>query len=374
MVIRYILKACLFAVLALLIFGFSGTSSETVYEVVYYGEIDNPSNGYFTDIEEAINSVADYGTVYVQKDIFLGEYKVNGITHRQPTIQLDKSIELIGLNNEMPKIIFMSYVDAAFYLNSTEYFKLKDIGAAYLGYDVIEGSSESIEISNGDFFNCNPIYIMAPESNTDIIIKDSTFEDTLITINMKTFSGNLQLINNSFTDTPNSPSSVTLSNVNITAEDNVFNNTTLRLDGDQNISGSITNNEFNDTGGRIYITAPGINLHFNHNKITKNKIEEVYYKGTTPIDFTQNWWGSIYQPDSSRIGGSGEGYIDYSNWSLFEDFSRYKEDPFVIEDLNMAGNELGQASDQDKIKIYDFNGNGIIELLDLIWLGRVVEE
>lgn len=344
-------------------------AEETVFQAVYcVDEKDSDHDkGFFEDIEDAIAHVEDKGVVYLDKDINI-----------LSTINLDKSIEIISKPPNNYKIGFFAD-EAAFNLEeskSIEYFKLVGIRGESSYKVGISGAAKRIDIINSSFFACTPIKIINPTSNMDIYISESKFNKTMIDIDLGGAEGTIDFLNNKFqerNETEDTSNSISLKNIDVTANNNRFKNTGFIIDGSRVINVDITNNTFDEGNRRIYIKIDGTNMSFKYNKILDKSITaEVYYDGATPIDFTQNWWGSGYGPKADMIGGDGKEYVDYNNWALFEDFSRYSNGPYVLDDLAAAIDNLGQAIDERNF-LYDFDNNNEIELIDLIWLTRSIE-
>jgi len=323
-----------------------------VFNVVYCGDIYEPHLGYFNNFAEAINKVSDNGKVYITNDIIFSS-----------TISLNKSIEITSQNATKPKIIFTNTNGRAFNLRNPSHFKLSNVHIHGSTNDVIiSGSSKYLEISDSVFENCRAIEMQSiEEREIKVIVSHSSFRDSSINLE---FAGEIKLFNNSFTK-DKWETLVRLKDINIDVRGNSFHDATLRLDG--KAKGAIQNNTFTGNVGRIYITAKGDDLSFNYNSILKGN-SAIYYNSNTPIDFTKNWWGSPKGP-KSHIFERNEEFIDYSNWALFPDFSRFSIDPYTISDLIEA---IGRLGNDVEDCIYDLNDDGKIELLDLIGLIRKI--
>ncbi len=293
------------------------------------------------------------------------------------TIYIGKAIELISLERNFPEIIIGSGVTAFQLvpkdeLNSIEYFKLDGIKVNSNGGTLISGQSQRIDLINSIFENCTAMNIDSPNEDMNIYISHNEFNKGKINVNMGSHSGTINLYNNNFSKDGIQYNSITLENIDIYANNNTFTKTGFIIQGSNPVNAEVTNNIFDGNLGRILIRVEGQNMKFNNNKIIKGKSTETYYEGTKNIDFTQNWWGDGNGPEETELYGSGKGYIDFSNWALFQDFSRYRNEPYTIQDIEAAIENLNQAINDINF-LYDLDNNNQIEFLDLIWLIRNIE-
>ncbi len=346
--------ACLFPIVFLIFSLNVSAKGQTVFNEVYY---DNLSiEGHFSNIEDAIANVADGGIVYIRKNIKL-----------KNTLEINKSMKIVSLDPKEYEIMLRDE-DVAFSLEDIDYFKVEGIKSYSTNSNnkLIAGVANTISIENSYFQFITPMYIKNPNKNMNISISNSHFQNSNIKINMGNYEGNIYMSNNLFNVLKPSTPYIWIINSNIEASNNEFDNYAFRIDGEMSIA-EISDNVFTGSG-KIMIRDNGEKIHFNRNKILKYITDEIYYSGTSNIDFTENWWGDRDGPRESRIYGK----VDYSNWALFEDFSRFKNDPYKVEDVQKGAVFLGQTVDNNTF-IYDLDKNEIIEFLDLIYMTRKID-
>lgn len=358
MIIRYIIIVlCIICIFSLSAYG----EEATVYKHVYYSRISDEENGYFTDLEDALAKVADGGRVYIEKDIVITQFSNNH--------PINKSVEIIGRKPLKYQLIFNDKLYLpAFNLKSTNYFKIEGIHARANRGKVITGSCSNIVVENTIFDNCDSIEITKPKQRINLYLRNNQFYGyQSFKIDMKDLMGYIDLSDNHFEKEEHI--TVNLNNLNITSTNNIFNNIRMLIDATENINVKFTKNTFSGEEGRITIRAHGEDIHFNKNKILLNSNIDINYTEDIAVDFTKNWWGRFEGPHRDRILGN----VDWGDWALFKDFTRFKDDPYTMKDLKKGALKVGQAVDIDEFKIYDLNENDLIDFLDLVWITRILD-
>ncbi len=327
--------------------GTSYGEETTVSDYVY-------CNGQTPTLEQAISQVNPNGTVYI----------TNPININSP-IYIDKSVKIQSLNKEEYKVSILG--TGAFTLSDNiSSFTLENIHIKSFQFYkfAIEGKAKEINIINSVLEKASVNIIGG--SGYRIAIKDSNIFDSKLEMKANPGKNILILYNNEFSVDSRQYESIIFENTNLEISQNIFSDYTFKIDEGEEIEGNIYNNTF--CGVRnITINIQGENLKFYNNKILKESNYGINYSGDYFIDFRNNWWGFKDGPQNIYLGNEN---IDYSNWALFEDFSRFQGDDYTLEDLKEACNKLGQAIEENWL--YNLKEDTVIDKLDLIGITRRV--
>lgn len=325
-----------------------------LYDEVY---VDNRADaGHFPDIPTALLNVKDGGTIYIGKTINIFS-----------PFQINKSVKIESLNRQFYPLQINANISRVFHLNDISKFTLKNIFIRGYSVDVIEGIADEIIIQNSSFDSCNPINISG-NSGYNILLEDNTFNRSKVNVQPIAGNNRITINNNIFSVPVGVQESLLFKNTNINASGNTFTRYSFILENGAEIEGNISENTFG-AGTRILIRNQGHNVHFNKNKIQYSTTNVVTYNGNSNPDFRKNWWGSNDGPGQNMINGK----IDYSNWALFDDLSRYHDDPYHLEDLEEACKRLGQGIVGINW-LYNIKKDSQIDMLDLVGITRRIEK
>ncbi|TCO78753.1 hypothetical protein [Marinisporobacter balticus] len=328
---------------------------ETVYQAVYVD--DQCGKDHFSRLNEAIKYVKEGGTIYLGKDIIV--YK---------PMQFSKAIHIISFPLKGSHIEIKNKYDLLFKLEDAAYFKMEGVHiSGLMKSSVITGHAEKIYIKDSEFFLCNPI-IITRGKDYNIDMEGNTIIDGRIDINPSVGNNNIKLVNNTFKVKKNLNNAITFKNTNVYGYDNTIDCTSVVFKKGEAIEVDMQNNVFSGKEGKIFIKTDSDHIHFNRNQILKDFKDAIYYRGLGKADFTHNWWGS-------KTGASeliDKEHIDCRYWALFENFKRFEEDPYTLEDLGQACKEMGKTID-DENWIYNMKEDDRINLLDVIGVIREIE-
>ncbi len=339
------------------------TVSQEVYNEVYYSDLS--LDKHYSDLQDAIDNVKEGGKVYLKKD-----FKVYSSWN---TVDINKSLEIVRDEVDNYKIEFINNPSAPVFnlSNNIDSFKMTNISATGMTSEVIDGDILNLDIVNSKFDNCTNLFMINNYSTKtiNISIQNTHFTDTNMHFKDDKTISNLKLSNNTFKIDTYKNRTIDLKNINLDARDNSFENYSMIIDGDLENTSQVINNHFSGNG-KILIKTDGEDINFNENKIFKTFDGAVSYEKatTTPIDFTQNWWGYTTGPKEGIIVGN----VDTSNWAVFENFSRFRDDPYTINDIKETISLMGQVPNGTEW-IFDMDENNIIDFLDLIEISRKIE-
>lgn len=350
-----IMLFCFFIILI----SFSYGEEPTVYQEVYY---DNKEGiNHYQDIVEALTHVEENGTLYVDKPITISTLGVK-------TLNIRKSMTVKGLGNQGNKIIIKNReIGPVFNLSNITSFRLENMDISGNDVVVVKGAADYITIKDCRFLDCIPIYTTASRLK-EVLFESNEVIGGSVYIQPSIYGAEVVVRNNTF-DVPDTAAyGFNLENSKVLIENNHFNGVSFNIHDGEGAAGLIQYNTFDRDGRKILVKEDNQNLRFENNQIYKNA-GEVYYQGISPLSFMKNWWGTKEGPQEDIFYGN----IDYSDWALFEDFRRYKEDPYSKDDLKIAYTLMGKAVDEDNW-IYDLCRDGILDFLDIIGIIRKIEE
>ncbi|MFT9495526.1 right-handed parallel beta-helix repeat-containing protein [Anaerosolibacter sp.] len=354
-------KTIIFAVLGLFIILISLSYGEepTVHQAVYY---DNKEGiNHYQDIVEALTHVEENGTLYVDKPITISTLGVK-------TLNIRKSMTIRGLNNQENKIIIKNRgIGPVFNLGNITSFKLENMNISGNDVVVVKGAADYITIKDCKFLDCIPIYTTASRLK-EVLFESNEVIGGSVYIQPSIYGAEVEVRNNTFDVSDTAVYGFNLENSKVLIENNHFNGVSFNIHDGEAAAGLIQYNTFERDGRKILVKEDNQNLQFKNNWIYKNT-GEVYYRGNGALSFTRNWWGDKAGPEEDIFDGN----IDYGDWSLFEDFRRYAEDPYTMADLQDAYDYLELAVDKDNW-IYDMDKDQYIRFLDLIAISRRIIE
>lgn len=324
------------------------------------------TNSYGEDITVSDYIYCDGSTLTLQEAVSQADegdniYITNDMTINSPAL-INKSLKIQSLGQEKYSITVGGGTDEVFILSHPSSFVLENIHIKSYTFtkSALIGQADAIIILNCDFEKSH----IALDEGSGIIteIKDSRFLDSKLAVRPNIGNNNLALYNNNFMAVDRQFESIILKNIDMEIAHDTFSDYAFKIE-EGPTKGNIYENTFKGKRN-ITVNAQGENLKFYHNNIYKQYYYGITYSGTNPMDFRKNWWGSMRGPENIDLDGN----IDYDNWALFEDFSRFKNDPYNLKDLEAACAKLGDGIESNWL--YNLKKDNVIDKLDLIGITR----
>ncbi len=331
------------------------TVTQEVYQEVYYRA--SGGDNYFSDINKAITAVAPEGTVYIEGPLVLSNRIV---------IQKPMHVKFLGQHE-----ISIPTNRSVFYLyppSDIQKFSVEGMGLRGTTNTGITGWAKEISVKNGRFQNCVPIDLSRDRGAYRIDFIDCEFIDSNLEVDRTSFSTELHLYNNDFSVTGQRIRAIYLENNAVYAINNIFNRTTITMKAGGNVSGEFRRNQFTGSAGTITVSGNIKDLIFRENSFLREMPTFIRNVTQIPIDFKRNWWGDRKGPNTDRI----EGLVNTNDWALFEDFSRFSQDSYTLEDLREACARMEKDWQHDSW-LYDRDENNVIDLLDVFAILRMIE-
>ena len=331
------------------------TVTQEVYQEVYFRA--SGGDHYFSDIDKAINAVAPEGTLYIEGPLVLTNRLV---------IQKPMHVKFSGQHEiTIPpdRSVFYLYPPSNIQKFSVSGMRLR--GTTSKG---ITGWAKEILVKNGRFENCPPINLSPDKGVYRIDFIDCEFIDSNLEIDKTSFNPELHLYNNHFFATGEKIRSISLENNTVYATHNTFHRTTITMKAGGTVSGEFRRNQFTGSAGTITVSGNVKDLIFRENSFLREMPTFIRNVTQIPIDFKRNWWGDRKGSKADRI----QGLVNTNDWALFEDFSRFSEDPYTLEDLREACTRMEKDWQNDSW-LYDRDENNVIDLLDVFTILRMIE-
>ncbi|SHJ71571.1 hypothetical protein SAMN02745975_02700 [Geosporobacter subterraneus DSM 17957] len=330
------------------------TVQQSAYDEVYYST--KSGDNYFDDIRVALDKVASGGTVYIEKQLDLTKRLV-----------IEKPVHIKFLSPEYikaPQNISIFYLSPSRKIQS---FSVEGMQLKGVGITGIDGWAEKIAVKNSNFENCIPIKMNDVWGDYRADFINCTFINSDLSVNPSKCTLELGLYDSHFSASTQNPKYILLKNNTLYAEGNTFHRMTILVELNGTAVGAFSKNTFTGNDGRITISGNAKGLLFRKNNFLKVMTPMIKNGTGDTLDFKENWWGNRKGPKP----GTMEGKVDSSRWALFDNFSRFAEDPYTLEDLREACARIEDVWKGDSW-LYDLDENEEIDLLDVFMILRMI--
>ncbi len=292
-----------------------------------------PYIGQVHSLQQAIDEVTDGGIIYVKPNYprttpyFFGN------------IQITKNINIIGVEEYGYTPIIQLDTDYETLINIENSFNVHinninfQCPSTNTNSIIIESNTNNLTLQDVGFSYCIPIQINSSllDIPLDISINECTFNACTPKINLQNeSSGSININNNSF-----SCCNLYIRNYNsnIYLSDNTFNRSGIEIqDLSQGII-NLTHNTF-ETGLCILTVNQSKELNIIYNKFLSSELSFYNNDSQNILYLNKNWWGSIDGPNLNEDEFNYDGNIDFSNWSLDENFSKFHDEALQNASIN----------------------------------------
>lgn len=314
-------------------------------------------------LENAINEVADGGTIFVKYRYT--EYIFNNII-------TDKNIKIIGLKDKYGRIPSIAWTGSEnekespfFTLNSTGFFHVENLhfpSSQECEGKVLFQSSVPNLTMEGLSFNTTyysfPLIIQNPLStdSINILINNCSFSSKSPKVEfIEPVSGSI-----TFSDCEFSTQGLMITNngSDISIHDNVFDNTGITVEESSKGIVELYDNEFISRNARfnIYNTE---NVRIYHNKINSDNVF-ITNTDTTPLYMKENWWGSMDGPYGIDGKVSSSGLFNYDRWAINEECTVFFDSSMSPEETLQGYGRLKNCFNHGDTQVELIVGNKVV--------------